>query len=146
MSWLRRKPKPIQHPTFGRLEWRKLRRVGYWDGRVVFPPTGAEIDIAIPGGRSGPDSAETLWARICEVFPKIQADVDAQAAREGAQSQIVIGILRLERLIFFDTSVTQGAWKFIYRTGQTEVHADGEVQQIDSVFVVDQPHAVLILE
>jgi len=146
MSWFRREPEPIQHPTFGRLEWRKTLRGGYWAGRLVFPPAEVEIAIAIPGGRAGPDPAEVLWRKICEAYPVIQTDFKTEAAGACADAKIAFGIPKLDSLHFFEASATQGEWKFIYRMGGTEIHADGAVQEIDSVFVVDEPHSLFIVD
>ncbi len=137
MSWFRSDPDPILDLTFGRLTWRKTRSGSYWDGRCVFPPTDHEIEVCIPGRRKGPGPAKALWDQLCAEYPKIQAEVEREAARECEEAQVAFGTPRLETLYFMELSAPDGEWKWIYRIGEVEVHADGHVGDPHSVFLVE---------
>jgi len=138
MSWFRSDPDPVLHLALGRLTWRKTRSGGYWDGRCVFPPTGHEIEVCVPGGRKGPGAVDPLWHQLCADYPQIQAEVEREAAIECKAAQVTFGTPRLETLYFMSLSPRDAEWKWIYRIGEVEVHADGQVgQESHSLFLVE---------
>jgi hypothetical protein len=51
------RPPHIDDPAFGRLLFMRIKRNpsrSYWEGEWLFPPTGTQVEIALPGPESGP--------------------------------------------------------------------------------------------
>jgi hypothetical protein len=138
MSFFSRTPEPFQHPIFGRLEWQPGRRsVGSWVGRARFAPAGQEIELSIPGGRSGPEAVDALYQALSDSLPAAQPKIDALIAHACSESGVTVGRARLAGLHFFDTSPDAGEWKLIYFIGDQEIHVDGNGLEAGSAFVVE---------
>jgi hypothetical protein len=77
------KPDPYEDAALGRLE----RRKGHWRGRISLPGVGA-VDLAIIGGRSGPDtdclaSVRDIARRYERLLPEIATALAAEHRQNG---------------------------------------------------------------
>jgi hypothetical protein len=106
-------------------------------GRARFAPAGQEIELSIPGGRSGPEAVDALYQALSDSLPAAQPKIDALIAHACSESGVTVGRARLAGLHFFDTSPDAGEWKLIYFIRDQEIHVDGNGLEAGSAFVVE---------
>jgi hypothetical protein len=89
LKWLARKlsPKRIDHPVFGSLLFMRMPddTKSYWEGKGVFPPTGAEVEFFIDAGEEGPlQGQEQFWHKLCSTYESLKPNILAELSTSYA--------------------------------------------------------------
>jgi hypothetical protein len=85
MSWFQRqkeqlRPRRLEHPIFGRMTFMRMPVASrsYWEGRAMFPATGAEIEVFVRADEHGPGDEQVVCFReIARRYPDLWPTLEA---------------------------------------------------------------------
>lgn len=76
-------PKRTFDPLFGSLLFMRMSggRRSYWEGRALFPPLGAEIEIFVEAEEDGPGAPHhAAWRELCDRYAPLAPALEAKLA------------------------------------------------------------------
>jgi hypothetical protein len=121
------RPRFVVDPVFGKLRY--LRKSRMWEGRILLPSLGSEIEVFLRGSPEAPNDRQRQWIQqLSAKAPALVADVMRQiltSAENAADQDTKLRLIAVDLTSMIDE---QAGWVLTFTGEQTGREVDVEMQ------------------